>query len=244
LLHLEKEIIQMYLIHGRTSLKVLVSLAFLAALLVLPGSARADEIALWNFNVGGFTANRGTGLLVPPATPATVAFTTDGMSLNAQMGDAPGFSLLIYGGANNINNGMFVDLRVSTVGFNSIMVSFAANRSAGGFSEFTSQFSTDGINFTTTSLGTSAVPEVPPNPTPNMGQVYFDSFSVAAANNPFFTYRIILAGNTDGNNSGIRFDNILVAGTPTAVPEATTLLLLGPGLIGMASAALRRRRKS
>ena len=138
----------MYRIQGLTlkGQRLLVFTAFLAGLLVLPGVAHADEIALWNFNDANVLVDRGAGTLTTTATPTDVIFST-GLSLNAQMGDPAGFSLAIQGGLRNQNNGSILDLRVSTVGFDSIGFIVAFQRMATGFNLVTAEYSSDGINF-------------------------------------------------------------------------------------------------
>ena len=223
----------MYRIQGLTlkGQRLLVFMAFLTGLLVLPGVARADEIALWNFNDMNLIVDRGAGTLTTTANPANVGFSS-GISLLAQMGDPAGSSLAIQ---NARNNGSILELRVSTVGFDTIGFRVVFQRNATGFNLFTAQYSVDGINFALL-VSTNLVPDEPGEA---FVSVYFNSPSVLE-NQPELTIRMIVDGAASDTGL-IRLDNILISGTPTPVPEPATLLLMGTGLFG-AVAARRRRR--
>ena len=116
------------------------------------------------------------------------------------MGDPAGFSLAIQ---NARNNGLILDLHVSTVGFESIVIRFDRNRTDGGFNRLTFQYSTDGNAFT--DIFTALDSPVEP------GQLGFGvgpfAMDSGVANNPLFTVRFILNGAT-GTAGLIRFDNI------------------------------------
>ena len=124
----------MYRKHGRAtaqkSQRLRVFMAILAGLLALPGVAQADEIAFWNFSDSNLLVDRGAGTLTTTANPANVIFSIN-LTAGAQIpGDLVGFSLAIQGGVNNANNGSILDLHVSTVGFNNILVNAAMQRTA------------------------------------------------------------------------------------------------------------------
>jgi hypothetical protein len=101
--------------------------ARLLALVSLSSSARADEIALWNFNdATPFVVDRGVGTLATTANPEDVGTPSSppGTTLNARMGDPAGRALWIHNGHLNRNNGSILELRASTVGFNEVRLSW------------------------------------------------------------------------------------------------------------------------
>ena len=211
--------------------RLLVLIAILAGLLAVPGVARADEIALWNFNDMDLIVDRGAGTLTTTANPVNVGFSS-GLSALAQMGDPAGSSLAIQ---NARNNGSILELRVSTVGFDSISFRSAFQRNATGFTLFASEYSIDGINFNPL-VSYGGIPEEP-----GEGSLIITHNSPGVLDNqPQLTIRIMVDG-ASSDTGLIRLDNILISGTPTAVPEPATMLLMGTGLFG-AVAARRRRR--
>ena len=110
-------------------------LLLLAALVLWPAaSARADEIAIWNFNDSDLAADHGTGTLTTNFVAANVGFSTPGSTINARAGDPAGLSLALQNGTGGVNNGASLTMYVSTEGFENIVVSFAAQRTSTGFS--------------------------------------------------------------------------------------------------------------
>ncbi len=206
--------------------RILQSIAVLA-LVILPTVAHADEIALWNFNDSNLIVDRGVGTLSLTANPANIT-SLGGISTNAQAG-------AIVASANLQNNGSILELRASTVGFNKVTLLWDWQRSDTGFSSILLQYSIDGTTFLNCRTFN------PPLTSFGGVSVIFGEAS-GVFDNPLFAFRWVLNGAT--NEAGnIRFDNIGLAGTLTAVPEPATMVLLGTGLAGVA-AKLRRRKKS
>ena len=208
------------------------SLAFLALVCCLPfaSTAQADEIAVWNFNDANLIVDRGQGTLTTTATNITFL---SGTTFLAAMGDPDGLALTIPGGVNLQNNGSIIELRVSTVGFTNISVSWAWQRSDTGFNNDVIQESFDGTTFTGFTFA-----GINTNFWGGNQISYFSGHPVD--NNPFFAIRITLSGATTEAGT-LRFDNIVVSGTQT-VPEPATMLLLSGGLAGIAAEVRRRRR--
>lgn len=214
-----------------TRLLSLASLAFVFCLFSAP-AVKADEIAVWNFNNSNLLVSRGQGTLTLTSNPADITFGS-GTTVNASMGDPAGMALALLGGANLQNNGMILELHVSTVGFDNIAVSWAWQRSDTGFNNPIQQESVDGVNFQGFSF---AAPQT------NFFGSNHSSFAPGSplSNNALFAIRITLSGATSPDGT-LRFDNLVVSGTKI-VPEPTTMLLLVGGLAGVAAEIKRRRR--
>jgi hypothetical protein len=211
-----------------------------AVLICLAASqaARADELAVWNFNDSNLNVDHGSGTLTTTINAANVSFAA-GTTNNARQGDIAGQALSLQGGTGNANNGRNITFNVSTVGFSNIVVSFATQGTSTGFNSNQFQYSLDGVSFI--NFGSPFAPATAFGSVPIV-------FSLAAIeglnNNPNAAFRIVFNGATSstGNN---RIDNIVVEGTTidtAEVPEPTSVMLLLSGLGGLYK--LKRRKRT
>jgi len=211
-----------------------------AVLICLAASqaAKADELAVWNFNDSNLNVDHGSGTLTTTINAANVSFAA-GTTNNARQGDIAGQALSLQGGTGNANNGRNITFNVSTVGFSNIVVSFATQGTSTGFNSNQFQYSLDGVSFI--NFGSPFAPATAFGSVPIV-------FSLAAIeglnNNPNAAFRIVFNGATSstGNN---RIDNIVVEGTTidtAEVPEPTSVMLLLSGLGGLYK--LKRRKRT
>lgn len=195
-------------------------------------AARADELAVWNFNDSNLNVDHGSGTLTSNLNVANILFAA-GTTNNARLGDPAGQALSLQGGTGTANNGRNITFNVSTVGFSNILVSFATQGTSTGFISNQFQYSLDGINFI--DFGPPYTPAIAFGSVPLV-------FSLAAIvglnNNPNAAFRIVFNGATTSTGTN-RIDNIAVEGTNTAVPEPASAVLL---LSGLASLYKLKRR--
>ena len=219
---------------SRTCLTRLCSSLLFSLLALWPAyAAKADEVAIWNFNDSDLIVDHGNGTLSTNFNMTNVVFTLGGSTLNARQGDAAGQSMTLQGGTSTANNGHFITLNVSTVGYSNIVISFATQGTSTGFNNNQLQYSFDGINFV--NFGAAFLPPAV------FAIVNFDLSGIAALNdNPNAAFRIVFNGATTatGNN---RIDNFVVDGQSLAVPEPGSITLLLLGLAGFAGRRFRRR---
>ena len=221
---------------------------------------RADLVAGWDFQTttnGGtataaspntpkqYTANFGSGGLFLNGqngssdwfVPATG---TTGTELNAFGGTientaGTGFSTTTNGAAalalvNNTANGKSAVFRFSMAGFQDLVVSYATQRTATGFSSQAWSFSTDGLNWTDHQT-ISGLPLA--FATQTLGAIT----GLDGATDAYLRLTLAGASSATGNN---RFDNIQF--NATAVPEPTSMLLAGSVALGGVFLRLRRKR--
>jgi hypothetical protein len=216
----------------------LVFWSFLTLLLLFPTQQiKADEIAIWNFNDSNLTVDHGTGTLTTNFNLVNILFTLGGTSSNARQGDVAGQSMTLQGGTSTANNGRFLNLDVSTIGFTNIVVSFATQGTSSGFTSNQFQYSLDGVTFV--NLGTPYTPPL------TFGLVSFDLSTISGLNdNPNAAFRIVFNGATSasGNN---RIDNLVVEGQhiATPIPEPASIVLLSLGLTGTLATRFKAWRR-
>jgi hypothetical protein len=217
----------------RRSRLLFAPIALSLALFSLTATARADEIAVWNFNDSDLVVDHGSGTLTTNFNLTNIVFSLGGTTLNARQGDAAGQSATLQGGTGLANNGRWLTVNVSTDGFTNIVFSFATQATSTGFNSNQVQYSLDGVNFV--DFG------APYSPSTTFTLVAFDLSSITGLNNnPNAALRIVFNGATTatGNN---RIDNLVVEGQNGVVPEPASLLLFGIGLTGT-TAVLRSKR--
>ncbi len=232
-------------------LRCLLSLCFLLSA-ALP--AHAGLIAYWNFNTlniptaaapgsGGvptsIAATSGSGSL----NLATWGGTVDdfvGSTLNTLNSDPAGASLsLIVGGTSAPfpGNNSFITFSTSLTGNENPILSFATRGTSTGFNSGIWSWSLDGSSFT-------AIPGVNTATTSTtFATTSVDLSSINALDNAatvFFRYTLSGGTNATGNN---RIDNFQInASQITAVPEPTSMALLGVALAGGLLRKFRRKK--
>jgi hypothetical protein len=209
---------------------------YLALLCLLTAPAKADIIALWNFNdavsgsTGGafeFLVDLGTGAMSSTFTAGSIG-NAGGTLVNAQEDDLAGLALRLSGSGNN---GRDLAWMAGTAGYESIVVSFATQRTATGFSRNQFFYSLD-AGSSWTAFGDVF------DPLASYGLQSFDLGAIAGLNdNPNAAFRIVFDGATSGSGNN-RLDNLVVSGTlipeppppAEAVPEPSTMILTLVGL--------------
>lgn len=220
---------------------------------------RADLVAGWDFQTtinGGtataaspntpkqYTANFGSGGLFLNGqngssdwfVPATGTTNTELTAFGGTAANAgTGFSTVTTGAAaltlvNNTANGKSAVFRFSMAGFQDLVVSYATQRTATGFTAQAWSFSTDGLNWTDHQTISGL-------PTSFATQTLGSIAGLNGATDAYLRLTVSGASTASGNN---RIDNIQF--NATAVPEPTSMLLAGSVALGGVFLRLRRKR--
>ena len=232
---------------------------FVVVLLALASAvdSHAELVAGWDFQT---TANGGTAVAASPNTPKLFVanFGAGALHLNGQNGASdwvsaasnseltafsgtavnagPGFATTTAVGALALvnqtasgTNGKSAVFKFSMAGFQDLVVSYASQRSNTGFTNQAWAFSTDGTNWTDhqtiNGLTTSFT-----------AQTLTTITGLNGATDAYLRLTVTGATAAAGNN---RLDNIQF--NATAVPEPTSLLLVGS--IALGGLVYRRNRK-
>ena len=200
-------------------------------------AARADEIAVWNFNDSNLNVDRGAGTVTTNIIAANILFAA-GTTNNARQGDVAGQAISLQGGTGTANNGRHLTFNVSTLGFSNIVLSFATQGTSTGFNLNQFQYSLDGITFV--DFGPPYTPAAAFGSLP----VVFSLAGIVGLNdNPNAAFRIVFNGASSATGTN-RIDNFVVEGTPSGIPEPATAVLLLTGLSGFYKLRKRRGKKN
>jgi hypothetical protein len=216
----------------------------------MAATANAGLVAYWDFNdsqtgvggslgvlnPGGYNAQQGSGVMSTNITPNTNTTTPNGTlgtfsgsSVNLLAPSGSGGALAIQNGASGLNNGNWIQFKISTVGYgSSLVLNYASQRTATGFTDQAISYSTDGINFS--SLTTvNGLPSAFALQTVNFG-------ALGVYNQANLYVRFTFSGgSTSASNGNNRIDNVQFNAD---VPGPGSLSLVGLGGLLVA----RRRR--
>lgn len=221
------------------------TVAALVALAGLAAAANADILANWTYEVsvpvtaGPHVAEAG----VNAATSQSLGFhsQTSVYSNPVGNGSAESFSSTAW------SVGDYYQFSTSTLGYNTITVSWDQTASNTGPRDFNIQYSTDGTNFNNIGGVLSVQANAAPNPVWSSGSasaIYgFTAAGPAVLNNQTTVWFRITNANTIAANGGTvasggtnRVDNFIINGTLVPAPASVALM----GLAGLVAG--RRRR--
>jgi hypothetical protein len=232
---------------------------FVVVLLALASAvdSHADLVAGWDFQT---TANGGTAVAASPNTPKLFVanFGAGALHLNGQNGASdwvsaasnseltafsgtavnagPGFAtttpvgaLVFVNQTASSTNGKSAVFKFSMAGFQDLVVSYATQRTGSGFTNQAWSFSTDGTNWTDHQTVSGL-------PGSFATQTLSTITGLNGATDAYLRLTVTGASSAGANN---RLDNIQF--NATAVPEPTSLLLVGS--IALGGLVYRRNRK-
>lgn len=205
-------------------------------------AATADIITQWNFDTQNTTPSTGSG--VATLIGGTTATFATGIAGSGTFG----WNVSTFPASGTADRTAGAQYAVSTVGYESIILSYDLRHSNTSANTESVQVSLDGTNWTEVALFTFT-----PAAT-GTGDTWYSrsiTLSLAGANdNANFAFRVVAAfdptaGNylasrstsTYGTSSTWRFDNVTVSGTLIPAPGAVALL-------GVAGVAAGRRRRA
>ena len=139
-----------------------------------------------------------------------------GSTVNALPGFVSGGSLSIQGGPSGSNNGAAIVLKVSTIGYQELELSWSQRGTSTGFNSRTISWSLDGAHYETFAVDSGSLGS-------SFQRRSYDFSAIEALNNQsevFLRISVDGASSTNGNN---RFDNILITGTVTADADRLTV---------------------
>ncbi len=205
--------------------------------ILLAAAVHGETIAVWNFNdaisgaTGGgneFLVDRGSGVMTSDFALLNIG-NASGSTLNSDSDDPAGRALRL---SSSANNGGSLVWNVSTEGFDSIGISFAAQRTSTGFSNNQFLYSVDsGVSWT--SFGDSFYPDA------SFSLQSFDLSGILGLdNNANAGFRFLFDG-ASSSTGNIKIDNLIVSGNPVLppvevpVPESSTIALTTVGIAGV-----------
>jgi hypothetical protein len=244
------------------STKISLTSLLLAIAITSASSASAATITQWNFNTPGTPDNNtGTGTLSPSLGSGTIVtvggVTTPGFNSGvgssdlSAAADNSGYQTTTYAAQGTNNKTAGIQVNVSTLGFNSVIVNFDQRHSNTSARDVQFQYSLNGTTFTDFATFSATT-----------GDTWFNNRTVdlsaitGAANNANFAFRVVAlfapsattytastSTSTYGTAGTWRFDQVTVNGT--AVPEPSAAAgLFSLGLVGGAARLVRNRRKA
>lgn len=154
---------------------------------------------------------------------------------NQVSGDSTTGGSLIIMNPSSSELGKYITFSLSSLGYNTLSLSYATRISGSSTGTETWSYSLDGTNFSAlTSLTSLSAGSF------GLQTLNLSSLSGSALDNQSAFHLRMTIGN--GTTSSYAFDNFQLTGTTTAVPEPSTYALLGGvGALGLAMASRRKR---
>ena len=216
----------------------------LLVLLALAFNASADTLAQWNFNSNPPDASTSTGTTLPSAGAGTASLiggatgtfaTGSTLDSGAAAGDNTGWNTTGYPSQGTANKTAGTQFRVSTVGFESILITWEHRNSGTASKYFRLQYTTDGVNFVDGPVITQTAAAN------NFSSQSASLASIGATdNNPNFAFRLVaefestatgagasgyttVGGSAYASGGTIRFDLVTITGSPATGNNPPTI---------------------